>query len=139
MNSACLIYVKKNVCSLYSLKVANIVKLAAILFLLIRWSKINTHLVKGASRSQHTLLYVKKNVCSLYRLKVANIANWAAILFMRIRWSQITTQLGERVSRIMHTLCVTQPFLGGGLGGAVSPQRGPGQSPGGKRILTTIY
>ena len=35
-----LIYVKKNVCSLYSLKLANIVKLAAILFMQIRWSKM---------------------------------------------------------------------------------------------------
>ena len=26
-----------------------------------------------------------------------------------------------------------------GSGGAVRPQRGPGQSPGGKRILTTIF
>ena len=34
---------------------------------------------------------------------------------------------------------VTQPNLAGDLGGAVSPQRGPGQSPGGKRILETIY
>ena len=31
-----------------------------------------------------------------------------------------------------------QPFPAGGLGGAVSAHRGPGQSPGGKRILTTI-
>ena len=80
-------------------------KLAAILFLIIIWSKIKTQLVKGAGRSQHTLyMYVKKNVCSFYSLKVANIANWAAILFMLIRWSKITTQLGERVSRIVHTL-----------------------------------
>ena len=35
--------------------------------------------------------------------------------------------------------CVIQPFPAGGLGGAVSPQRGPGQSPGGKHILATIY
>ena len=34
--------------------------------------------------------------------------------------------------------CVTQPNSAGGLGGAVSPQ-GPGQSPGSKRILATIY
>ena len=32
-----------------------------------------------------------------------------------------------------------QPFPARGLGGAVSPQRGPGQSPGSKRILTTIF
>ena len=32
-----------------------------------------------------------------------------------------------------------QPFPAGGLGDAVRPQRGPGQSPGGKRILTTIF
>ena len=35
--------------------------------------------------------------------------------------------------------CVTQPFAAGGLGGAVSPPRGPGRSPGRKRILATIY
>ena len=31
------------------------------------------------------------------------------------------------------------PAGGGGVGGAVSPQYGPGQSPEGKRILATIY
>ena len=36
---AYIICVKKNVCSLYSLKVANIVKLEAIWFMLLRWSK----------------------------------------------------------------------------------------------------
>ena len=30
-------------------------------------------------------------------------------------------------------------FSSWGSGGAVRPQRGPGQSPGGKRILTTIF
>ena len=36
--------------------------------------------------------------------------------------------------------CLTQPNSARGLGGgAVSPQRGPGQSPGGKRIVPTIY
>ena len=51
--------------SLYSLKVANIVKLAAILFLLIRWSQIKTQLVKGASRSQHTL-YLLRRMSALF-------------------------------------------------------------------------
>ncbi len=87
MNSACLIYVKKNVCSLHSLKVVNIVKLAAILFLLIRWSKIKTQLVKGASSISAYLIHVKKNVCSVFSLKVANIVKLEAILFMLIRWS----------------------------------------------------
>ena len=32
-----------------------------------------------------------------------------------------------------------QPFPAGGLGGSVRPQRGPGQSPGGKRILTKSF
>ncbi len=113
MNSACLIYVNKNVCSLYSLKVAKVVKLAAILFLLIRWSKIKTQLVKGASRSSAYLIHVKKNICSFYSLKVSNIAKWAAILFILIRWSQITTQLGERGSRILHTLFTERYSLAG--------------------------
>ena len=78
---------RRNVCSLYSLKVANIVKLAAILFLLIRWSKIKTQLVKGASSISAYLIHVKKNVCSVFSLKVANIVKLEAILFMLIRWS----------------------------------------------------
>ena len=36
--------------------------------------------------------------------------------------------------------CVTQPFPAGGRGGALyATQRGPGQSPGGKRILATSF
>ena len=39
----------------------------AILFLLIRWSKMKTQLVKGASRSQHTLYMLRR----MYALFIA--------------------------------------------------------------------
>ena len=53
---AYIIYVKKKVCSFYSQKVDNIVKWAAIVFMLIRWSKIKTHLQKSVIRILHTYL-----------------------------------------------------------------------------------
>ena len=34
---------------------------------------------------------------------------------------------------------VTQPFPVGGLGALQAPQRGPGRSPGGKRILEQMF
>ena len=53
-------YVKKNVCSMFSLKVANIVKLEAILFMLIRWSKSqNSAWEQGKSNSAYPI-YAKK-------------------------------------------------------------------------------
>ena len=44
---------------MYSLKVANIVKLAAILFMQIRWSQMKTQLVKWDRRFRHTLFMLK--------------------------------------------------------------------------------
>ena len=60
-NFAYLIYVKKNVCSMFILKVANIVKLEAILFMLIRWSKRrNAAWEQGKSNSAYPN-YAKKS------------------------------------------------------------------------------
>ena len=35
--------------------------------------------------------------------------------------------------------CLTQPFPAGGLGALLAPQRGPGQSPLGKRIFAKSF
>ena len=78
----------KNVCSFYSQKVDNIVKLAAIFFMLIIWSQIKTQLRKSVLLILHSFIYVKKSVCTLYSLKVANIVKLEAILFMLIIWSK---------------------------------------------------
>ena len=50
-------------CSLYSLKVANIVKLEAILFMLIDGQNVKIQLGNRANRIQHTLInyYAKKS------------------------------------------------------------------------------
>ena len=62
--SAYIIYVKKNVCSFYSQKVDNIVKWAAILFMLIRWYKIITQLRKSVTRILHSL-FMSRRMCAL--------------------------------------------------------------------------
>ena len=68
-NSAYLIYVKKNVCSMFSLKVANIMKLEAILFMLIRWSKRqNSAWEQGKSNSAYPI-YAKMSRSQLFTKK----------------------------------------------------------------------
>ena len=65
--------VKKNVCSLYSLKVANIVKLEAILFMLIRWSKLqNSAWEQGKSNSAFPN-YAKKSGSQLLLRKASRL------------------------------------------------------------------
>ena len=63
--SAYLIYVKNNVCSFYSQKVDNIVKWAAILFMLIRWSKIKTQLIERVFFELY-IAYLCQEECVLF-------------------------------------------------------------------------
>ena len=77
-NSAYLIYFNKNVCSMFSLKVANIVMLEAILFMLIRWSKRqNSAWEQGKSNSAYHN-YAKKSGSQLL-LRNASFSEMALV------------------------------------------------------------
>ena len=66
------------------------------------------------------------------------LAHLMPINMIKIQLAMIDVQHCENVT-IFQQGGQDQPFPAGGLGGAVRPQRGPGQSPGGKRIFTTIF
>ena len=76
-NSAYLIYVKKNVCSMFRLK--DIVKLKAILFMLSRWSKRQNSAWEQGKTNSAYLNYAKKsgsqlllkNTSRLFRTKAS--------------------------------------------------------------------
>ena len=85
-------------------------KWAAILFMLIRWSKIKTQLRKSVLRILHCL-FVLRIMCALCIKLSSSLPESGqhlkleAILFMLIRWSKRQNiQLGNRANRIQHTL-----------------------------------
>ena len=68
------LYVKKNVCSMFSLKVANIVKLEAILFMLSRWSKRqNSAWEQGKSNSAYPSYAKKKSGSQLLLINASRL------------------------------------------------------------------